>query len=362
MKAWVLREIGNIVLESRSVPQPGPGEVLVKVRSVGICGSDIPRIYKNGAHRMPLVPGHEFAGSVEQVGSGVDESLMGERVGVFPLIPCGKCGMCKKVHYEMCADYDYIGSRRDGAFAEYVRVPEWNVIKLPDEVSFEEASMLEPMAVAAHAVRQCFGTASWDEDSQSRIRKLADEGFGVAVIGAGTIGILVFEILSALGFDNITVIGNREIQRDRLLKLGLSPEKFVFFDEIKKTITPGSGSDIEAGAVFECVGRNETFSMAIELAAPMGRICTVGNPYGDMLLERDVYWKIPRKQLQITGTWNSSFTKSEDDDWHFILKLLAEKKLNPTALVSHSIPFDELENALVMMRDKTEEYIKVQVS
>ena len=92
MKAWVLHDIGDIRYEEVSKPNPAAGEVLLRVGAAGICGSDIPRIYDTGAHRMPLIPGHEFAGEVTETGEGVDGSWTGKRVGVFPLIPCRKCG------------------------------------------------------------------------------------------------------------------------------------------------------------------------------------------------------------------------------------------------------------------------------
>ena len=124
MKAWVLSDIGNICLNDVDVPNPGPEEVLIRVQAAGICGSDIPRIYESGAHMMPLVTGHEFSGVVEGIGKKASPFWMRKRVGIFPMIPCGHCRPCVTGHPEMCRDYDYIGSRRDGAFAEYVTVPE----------------------------------------------------------------------------------------------------------------------------------------------------------------------------------------------------------------------------------------------
>ena len=125
MKAWNLHDINDFRYEEVDDPVLMPGEVLVKVRAIGICGSDIPRVYKEGAHRMPLIIGHEFAGEVVEVGEGVSADWLGGRVGVFPLIPCKECGPCRKKMYEMCRSYSYLGSRRDGGFAEYVAVPEW---------------------------------------------------------------------------------------------------------------------------------------------------------------------------------------------------------------------------------------------
>lgn len=96
MKAWILHGINDLRLEDVPVPVPGEKEVLVRVKAAGICGSDIPRVYRTGAHIHPLIPGHEFSGEVVEMGSGVDRSWVGQRVGIFPLIPCQSCGLCEK--------------------------------------------------------------------------------------------------------------------------------------------------------------------------------------------------------------------------------------------------------------------------
>lgn len=157
MKAWRLYQIGDFKYEDLDVPVPEDGEVLVKVKAAGICGSDIPRIYRDGAHHMPLVPGHEFSGDVVQVGKWVDETWLHKRVGVYPLIPCRECDSCRKGYYEMCKQYSYIGSRQNGAFAEYVTVPANNLIALPDAVSYEQAAISERNRIRRRAIlRQYF--------------------------------------------------------------------------------------------------------------------------------------------------------------------------------------------------------------
>ena len=142
MKAWVLEDVGDIQYKEAAKPHISENEVLVAVKAAGICGSYIPRIYQTGAHQMPLIPGHEFAGQVVQTGENADAKWRNKRVGIFPLIPCWKCIACIKGQYELCRNYSYLGSRRDGGFAEYVAVPERNLIELPENVSYEEAAML----------------------------------------------------------------------------------------------------------------------------------------------------------------------------------------------------------------------------
>ncbi len=346
MKAWVLHDIGDFRLEDVAEPVIGEDEVLVQVKAAGICGSDIPRVFQTGAHRHPLVIGHEFSGVVTETGAKVSGDWKGKPVGVFPLIPCGQCLPCQRKLYEMCRNYGYLGSRRDGGFAEYVAVPAANLLELPKTVTFEEAAMLEPMAVAVHAMR-----------------RLSFSGTDtVAVCGLGTIGLLLVMFLKEAGVENILAIGNKEFQKQAILGLGLSQEQF--FDSRKPDMrekflaaTGGAGADV----YFECVGKNATFAQAVEDTAAAGRICLVGNPYSDMALDKQTYWKILRNQLTVTGTWNSSFTQDPGDDWHYVLKCLAHEKITPSGLISHRLSLEELGKGFGIMRDKTEDYIKIMV-
>lgn len=416
MKAWVLHGINEIRLETVELPALESGQALVAVKAAGICGSDIPRIYRTGAHRHPLIPGHEFSGVVESVGKETDSAWLGKRVGVFPLIPCGACGPCIKGQYEMCRNYGYLGSRRDGGFAEYVAVPAENLIELPDNVSFEEAAMLEPMAVAVHAVRrvlpeesraesgptgpvnasgqtthgesrkpeqalpsetdgigQSMNQPQTDAVAPQAVEGILPAGTGVeetiVVFGLGTIGLLLTALLLERGKSRrksggsggrILVIGNKDFQRQKILELGLSAEAYCDSraQDAGRWIlerTGGRGGDV----IFECVGRNETLRQAVDSAAPAGRICLVGNPASDMALEREVYWKILRNQLTVTGTWNSSFSHKASDDWHYALERLSRKDLMPSRLISHRFSLEEMEKGLHIMRDKSEDYVKI---
>lgn len=344
MKAWILHGVGDIRLEDVSKPVPASDEVLVQVKAAGICGSDIPRIYQTGAHTHPLIPGHEFSGVVVEIGSHIKEEWKGKRVGVFPLIPCRECMPCRNKQYEMCRNYSYLGSRRDGAFAEYVCVPVDNLIELPTEVTYEEAAMLEPMAVAVHAMRHIL-----PEMEQT-----------VAVCGMGTIGLLLVMFLREIGIKNILVIGNKEFQKNQVQMLGIPEENYcdsrtITVPEWLMAQTEGVGVDV----FFECVGKNETVLQAVDTTAPAGKICLVGNPYSDMQLEKSVYWKILRNQLTIVGTWNSSFTHDAKDDWRYVLDKLEKRRIFPAELITHRVFVEELEMGFHIMRDKTEDYVKV---
>lgn len=354
MKAYVLQNTGEIKLKDVPEPVPAEGEALVKVKACGICGSDIPRIFRDGAHQMPLIPGHEFSGEVEAIGKGAGKLFLHKRVGIFPLIPCKECVACRKEKYETCGNYSYLGSRRDGGFAEYAAVPVENLVELPDTVSFEAAAMLEPMAVAVHAMRRC----------------CPQVGDRIVVCGLGAIGLLLVMFLKEAGFRNIFVIGNKDFQKEAVLKMGVSAD--CFFDSRKSGASTLEGRKWElrrwfmektggmgADAFFECVGKNETISDAIDLAAMSGKVCLVGNPCSDISFPRNIYWKILKHQLTVTGTWNSSFTRKADDDWHYVLEKLSRGGLMPEKLITHKFSLKELGEGLRIMRDKSEDYIKI---
>ncbi|MBQ8842146.1 MAG: galactitol-1-phosphate 5-dehydrogenase [Ruminiclostridium sp.] len=347
MKAWVLHNIGNIRLEEVPMPEIGENEVLVKVKAAGICGSDIPRIYTSGAYFYPLITGHEFSGQVEAAGKNADEKWIGKHVGVFPLIPCRDCVPCKNKQFEMCKKYSYLGSRRNGGFAEYVAVPKRNLIELPDNVSFEEAAMLEPMSVAVHAIR--------------RVKPIAEET--VVVCGLGTIGMLVVMFLIEKGIKNILVIGNKNFQYETVLKLGIKRENFCDIrttdtDKWLDEKTSGNGAHV----FFECVGKNDTINQAVNNTVAGGRIMLIGNPYGDVELDKATYWKILRNQLIVMGSWNSSFSEDNNDDCHYVLRKLKEGKIRPGEFISHKFDIEKLEKGLKIMRDKSESFLKIMVT
>lgn len=344
MKAWVLHGVQNFQLEVRNTPKLRDDEVLVAVKAAGICGSDVPRICQTGAHCHPLIPGHEFSGIVVKTGRCADASWVGKRVGVFPLIPCGSCQPCERGLYEMCRQYSYLGSRRDGGFAEYAAVPQRSLIMLADSVSYEEAAMLEPMAVAVHAMR--------------KMKPKEDEW--VVVCGLGTIGMLLLLFLKEAGIRNVLAIGNKCTQMQRAVQAGLSEADCCdsSTEDVGKWImerTLGAGPDV----FFECVGRNETAALAVDASAPGGRVCLVGNPYTDMTLEKSVYWKILRNQLTVTGTWNSSFLHQKGDDWHYALEKVRQKRIKPAELITHRIRLEKIGEAVCMMHEKSEDYLKV---
>lgn len=343
MKAYLLKERGKIAYVDVDEPSCDDNGVSVAVKAIGICGSDIPRIYRTGAYSYPLIPGHEFSGVVSQVGRAVDRSWLGKRVGVYPLLPCGKCALCRNRRHELCRNYSYLGSRTAGGFAEYAAAPAWNLIALPENVSFEQAAMLEPMAVAAHSMRHADIT----------------RGQTIAICGLGTIGLLLYMLLEEKGVKRVFLIGNKDYQKKSAASLGFDTRYFCnsrmedadrWLDE---AISPG------LDVFFDCAGTARSAGLAIRHTAPGGTVAVIGNPASDMRFDRQTWWKILRNELTVKGIWNSSFIHENTDDWHYCLDLIARKRVAPEKLISHRLPFDRLAEGTEMMRDKTEGYTKV---
>lgn len=331
MKAYVLEAVNDLQFKEVPVPECPEGWALVAVKACGICSSDIPRIFTKGTYHFPTIPGHEFSGVVEKVGTEKDRDWIGRKVGIFPLIPCRKCEQCRQKKYELCSNYDYIGSRRDGAFAEYVAVPLWNLIALPDEIGYKEAAMLEPLAVALHAVK----------------RSGLQKGESFAVTGTGMIGFAVAQWARAKGADPVYVIGRSEAKR----KLAESLPGIIY-----KT---GTEDHPAVDRVIEAVGTPDSVKSSIELAKPEGSIVLMGNPSGDILLKQDVYWKILRKQLTVTGTWNSSFDGADLSDWTEVVDALSKKEIDVSRLISHIFGKEQLPEALALIKEQKEPYCKV---
>lgn len=350
MKAYVLHKTNDLKFEEIEKPEISDTEVLIRVKAAGICGSDIPRIYETGAHSHPLIPGHEFSGQVIETGKLVNKKWKNKRVGVFPLIPCGLCTPCKNRQFEMCRNYRYLGSRCNGGFAEYAAVPEWNLIELPEKVTFEEAAMLEPMSVAIHAIRRIFGKKTDYPDPDKKI----------CICGLGTIGLLILMFLKDYGFKNIFTIGNKDFQKEHVVQMGIKESNYL--DSRKNSMkewilekTENEGVDV----FFECVGKNETINLSLDSTSPGGKVMFVGNPCSDLSFRKDSYWKILRNQLTILGTWNSSFTGEMTDDWRYVLDCLEKNHVHPEKLISHKFLLSELQKGFEIMRDKTEDYVKI---
>lgn len=331
MKAYVLHGIGDLRYEDRPLPEIRPGWALVKVLAAGICSSDIPRIFEKGTYHFPTIPGHEFSGQVEKAANESDGKWVGKRVGVFPLIPCKKCPSCQKGQYETCTNYDYIGSRRDGGFAEYVAVPVWNLVELPESVSGLQGALLEPAAVALHAVK----------------RAEIFPGASVCVVGTGAIGLLAGQWAKLLGAGRVAVKGRNESKKQIVQQCAL---------EYQTEFRAGEEFD----RVIEAVGSARALEESLTLTAPGGVLVLMGNPDGPRALSQDLYWRILRKQLTLIGTWNSSYGGA-DSDWEDTLRALADGRLKTDGIVTRVFGAEDLPKGLEIMRDRREPFCKIAV-
>lgn len=340
MKACVLEAVGKLAYKEVAPPVPGSGEVLLHIRACGICSSDIPRIFKTGTYRFPTIPGHEFSGEIADIGPDVDKSYLGKRAVVFPLIPCRKCPSCQVGAYARCENYDYFGSRRDGAFAEYLAVPVWNIITFSEELPYTTAALCEPVSVAKHCV------------DAGGIR-LNDN---VVVVGTGTIGLAAAMWAKLAGAGQVILAGHSEDKLRFAEGLGfyktLNTE--ADYQEALTALTDGRGADV----VLECVGSGEAANVAVDCAKKGGQVVLTGNPDGDITFSKQIYWKIMRNELSIRGTWNSSYN-DDHNDWRASLAYMSDQRLPADKLITHIFPLNQYQKALETVRARDIFSIKV---
>ncbi|MBO5008609.1 MAG: galactitol-1-phosphate 5-dehydrogenase [Clostridia bacterium] len=325
MKVANLHEIGNLQYEEKPMPVVKDDEVLVKIKCCGVCGSDIPRVFTKGTYHFPTVIGHEFSGIVVK---DKKEELTGKRVAVFPLLPCFECEPCKFQNYAACNNYDYYGSRRDGGMAEYIAVKRWNLVELPENVSFLEGAMCEPISVARHAALKL------------NIKK----GDNVLISGAGPIGILTGRWLKLFGAKDIYFfdIDSRKI------------------DFIKENSFKAYSENMKYDCVIEGTGHSKAIEQCLDAVKPYGKIVFLGNPSGDIMLSQNSYWHILRKELTVLGSWNSSYNEVQND-WKESLLALSEGYIKAKDLVTHKFPLSEVCRAFCMMNNRNDFYNKVMI-
>lgn len=343
MEAIVLHGVSDLRYEQKPIPETATGKVRVRIGFCGICGSDIPRCFVKGTYHFPTVCGHEFAGTVEACGEGVTQFQIGDRVAVFPLLWKEDHPACEEGKYAQSDGYDYLGSRSDGAFAEYIVAPERNLIRVPDNVSLEEAAMTEPAAVALHALRR----------AQVRL------GDTVAIFGLGPIGFMVAQWARAMGAASIALF---DILPE---KLALARE--LGFEHVYDSRETDAESAIHAltgdrgvHVAIEAAGVPPTMLAALKVVRRSGRVVLLGNPNNDVTIPAPLISQIMRREVDIVGTWNSDFSVfGDDDDWRTVLAAMASGQLNLKPLITHKLPLTKGVAALEMMRDQSEFFAKV---
>lgn len=337
MKAARLFKIGDFRTVDVEIPQPKGEELLVKIGACGVCGSDLPRIYEHGTSSgiYPLTIGHEFAGTIVKVGEKADQSLVGKRGAFFPLIPCRKCNPCLGGHYAMCEHYDYMGSRRDGGFAEYILVPSaWHFIESKSDVSFETLAMTEPACVAQHSVRKAEVFA----------------GSNVLVFGAGPIGIMAARWAKIFGAAKILLVDvvDGKVEFAKQHGFDCINSRNEGFEKTVKDYFSGRLAD----CAIEGTGFGSALENAINTVKPFGKITLLGNPAGNTQISLKAHSTILRKELEIRGMWNSHFANEPINEWKYTVSMMDSKAFVCEDLVSHALSLDELPSFIDKMHNK----------
>lgn len=334
MKAGVVHAKNDIRYEEIDKPVAEPGKVVIKVKYTGICGSDVPRVNADACHFFPNVLGHEFSGTVEEVGEGVTSLKPGDRVAGVPLVPCMKCPDCQKGNYSLCKHYSFIGSREFGSFAEYVTVPEKNAVKFDDEVSFEKGAFFEPATVALHGLRRL--------DYKG--------GKNVAILGCGTIGILTAQWARIFGAKSVTVFDILDERLDLATRMGadyvVNSSKEGYMDQVNE-ITGGVGFDY----VYETAGNTVTMKMAFELAANKAGVCFIGTPTRELSFSVKEWENINRKEFTLTGSWMSYSAPFPGDEWELTAHYFKTGELKfDESFIFEKIPLSKIDTAFEMYK------------
>lgn len=323
MKAAVLEDNEKLCYRDIETPQVTAGTVQIRVAACGICGSDVPRVFDHAAHNYPLILGHEFAGTVSAVGEGVTHVKVGDHVTAAPLVPCMDCPDCAAGNYSLCKHYSFIGSRQNGAMADYIVVPAANVLPIPEELSFEQAATIEPSTVALHALRVCHYTA----------------GKRVAVLGCGIIGLYTVQWAKLLGASQITAISRGKRGLEAAMKLGA--DRAITTDG---TMEDELNAAIKAGFdyVLECSGSETTIKLSLQLVANKGTVCFIGTPKKPISFTVPQFEQINRKECVVTGSWMSYSAPFPGSEWTDTVDCMSSGKLQFTPeLVDSTYPMSQ---------------------
>ena len=336
MKVLNLKAVGNLVYEEKEIPKIDKGEVLLKINCCGICSSDIERVFINGTYHFPTIPGHEFSGEIVGVYDEEDKELLGKGASVFPLLPCNNCEACRNEEYAQCSNYSYFGSRCDGGFSEYLAVPKWNLVFFED-IDYDVAALSEPAAVALHALN----------------RVEVEQNEKILILGSGTIGLLIGMIAKTKGID-VYIGARRKKSIEYIENLGITVIDTKNLEEEVKDKTNAQGFKY----VFEAIGTNEALEQAIKSSSNFAKIVVIGNPKDDLHIEKNIYWKILRKQISLIGTWNSSYG-AKINDWKEILEFMKANNELFKGLITNKYKAENHQEAFDLLRDKDNFKIKV---
>jgi L-iditol 2-dehydrogenase len=331
----VLERPEKIVFREVEKPVVSDNEVLIKLKRIGICGSDIKAYYgKHPYVKFPLIQGHEFSGVVAGKGKAVKRLAINDRVTVRPQIVCGKCYLCERGDYNICNELKVIGFQADGAAQDFFKVDKNLVVRLPEGMTYEEGAMVEPVAVAVHALSKA-----------GRIR-----GRKVLVLGAGMIGNLTAQAAKAMGARSVMITDLADYRLKIARECGVDHAVNVSKPELSAYLEKYFGGS-KADVIFECVGEGKTINQAITLARKGSDIIVVGvfhdKPKVDVGLVQD-------RELRLIG---SLMYKAED--YAGAIKLIRFKKISLKPLMSRTFSFKDFPKAYKYIETSRNRVMKV---
>jgi threonine dehydrogenase-like Zn-dependent dehydrogenase len=322
VKAAVLEGRGALAYRDVPTPEPGPGEVLLRVRASAVCGSDIHRFVR-GHRTYPMILGHEAAGVITATGPGADPGLVGRHAALVPLVPDHTCPECLAGRFSACGSYTFIGSRRAGAFAEYVALPAENAFLVPDELPFEAAALIEPSTVARHML-----------DLGSFVA-----GQSAVVFGAGSIGLMLVQWLRILGASLVVasdvVDANLDVARSLGAHVALNPTRDDVPAAVRRLLPAGVDLALEAA------GSPAALAQTIEVARPRGSIVLGGNQPADASLPMTFVESLMRRELRLSGCFMSYSAPWPGHEWRDGLAAVLDGGLDMAAMISHRAPLGD---------------------
>ena len=339
MKALIYTKPYSFEYSDFPDPVAGDDDVLVRVKACGICGSDVHGFTGRTGRRIPpLIMGHEAAGIVEECGKNVSGFEKGNRVCFDSTVYCNKCKACRAGLFNRCDKRQVLGVsvpsfKRHGAFAEYVAVPWWIVSKIPDELSFVHAALLEPASIGTHAVNR----APISNDD------------AVVVIGAGTIGLFILQAVRLRGAAKVIAVDINEFRLDIAKKLGADKLINPLESNLSKAILQET-EDKGANVTLEAVGYAKTFADAVSVTRMGGHIVAVGNL--EMKAEFDLQ-QLVAKEHTFTGSYASS------GEFRDCIELFATGKINVEPLISDVLPLEEGPDAFDRLLKADENLLKI---
>ncbi|MDF2614394.1 MAG: gutB 4 [Clostridia bacterium] len=343
MKAAVLHAPGDLKIEEVKVPDNlKEKEVLVRVKAAGICGSDLDRVMKSGTYKFPTIPGHEFCGEITALGAKAERFKAGDKVVVAPMIPCMQCEFCQSGNFGQCDTYNFLGSRTDGGFAEYVKVPESNLIKMPENVSFVEGAAIEPAAVTLHGM--------------NKVR--VNPGDSVAVLGCGAIGLFAVQFAKIMGAGKVIAVDIAEDKLNLAKEVGADLCINARHGDMVETITHLLGSQ-GVNVAIETAGVMLTQEQCLRIVKKQGRILYLGTAHKDITLPAKSFERIIRNEIMIIGSWNSYSAPFPGIEWQAALDFIKSHRLKVQPIITHTFPLYKAPEVFKDLNERKYSFTKV---